>query len=176
MSSSSTLPQVKAQLVTLLTTALATSGVSGGQVPVQYGSSTLPSRLLRRVEIDANGCWVWQGTLQPNGYGMISLGGRGDGIGYIHRVSYTLFVGPIPEGLVIDHLCRNRACCNPEHLEPVTQLENTHRGIGHGSETHCPQGHPYDEANTIHRRDGRRRCRACKNARERRRYQRRKSA
>lgn len=69
--------------------------------------------------------------------------------------------GPIPEGLVIDHLCRDLLCVNPGHLEPVTQKENVRRGVGHGAETHCPQGHEYTEANTRVSKKNKRYCRAC---------------
>jgi hypothetical protein len=72
----------------------------------------------------SEGCWCWRGVIDRWGYGRITIGGR---VGFAHRMSYEAFVGPIPDGLQIDHLCRNRACCNPEHLEPVTGLVNTRR-------------------------------------------------
>lgn len=83
-----------------------------------------------------------------------------------------MFVGPIPDGLVIDHLCRNPQCVNPMHLEPVTPEENTRRGIGGWNtraKTHCPQGHPYSGANLyINPTSGARVCRTCNNEKARR--------
>lgn len=71
-----------------------------------------------------NGCWLWTGTIERTGYGRFWLGGRQE---IAHRASYALLIGPIPEGLTIDHLCRVRACVNPDHLEPVTLAENIRR-------------------------------------------------
>lgn len=89
---------------------------------------TLAERLVARIDIDDNACWIWQGYVTPNGYGLIGDGrGRAGTSIYTHRASYELHVGPIPEGLDIDHLCRVRACCNPQHLEPVTRAENLRR-------------------------------------------------
>jgi hypothetical protein len=83
------------------------------------------TRLLSRIEIDPEtGCWEWQGAKATKGYGLF----RGDGpMVRTHRYSYEHLVGPIPDGLTLDHLCRNRACCNPEHLEPCTAVENIQR-------------------------------------------------
>ena len=72
-----------------------------------------------------NGCWMWQGWTRPDGYGMLAFGsGRPS---YAHRIAYTELVGPIPPGLTVDHLCRNKSCVNPAHLEVVTRAVNTSR-------------------------------------------------
>lgn len=124
----------------------------------------LDERIKASIKVDENGCWRWQLYVRSNGYGQIGV--PGVGIRYAHRISYETFVGPIPEGLTIDHLCRVRDCVNPEHLDPVTTRENLVRGSGfagsHSRATHCPAGHPYDEANTYVTPSGRRNCRACK--------------
>jgi hypothetical protein len=108
------------------------------------------------------GCWIWTASTTPAGYGKVRINGQ---LRYAHRVAYERHMGPIPEGLELDHLCRVRRCVNPAHLEPVTHRENMLRGEGVGSRcaavTHCPQGHPYDEANTHRTTTGRRKCRAC---------------
>lgn len=118
------------------------------------------SRIRTRVDMsDPNACWIWPGAKTAGGYGQMR-GGPGVKV-YTHRAAYEALIGPIPEGLVLDHLCRNRACCNPAHLEPVTDAVNLERGIGHGSETHCPHGHPYGGDNLIVRKNGSRACRSC---------------
>lgn len=114
----------------------------------------IEDRFWAKVEVEANtGCWHWAAYLSDGGYGIFAFNGRAGGA---HRFAYEHFVGPIPEGLTIDHLCRVRECVNPDHLEPVTQSENARRGDHRNKgdanrrKTHCPQGHPYDRGNTRH--------------------------
>jgi HNH endonuclease len=114
-----------------------------------------------------DGCWEWNGWHNAKGYSCVSLGQTGGGQKhfFVHRVMYELLIGPIPEGKQIDHLCRNRGCVNPWHCEPVVCRENLMRGETHAARlaarTHCDKGHPFDEANTLYRKDGSRRCREC---------------
>lgn len=128
----------------------------------------LRTRLMKHVNV-TDECWEWTGHRSRTGYGAIAMPRREGktNIAKAHRVSYELFVGPIPDGLVIDHLCRNRACVRPDHMEPVTAGVNALRGdtvtAANSAKTHCERGHPFDDANTI--RIGRtRRCRTCINA------------
>ena len=115
----------------------------------------------------ADGCWDWGGTVHANGYGIISSGRKRM---LAHRWSYEHHVGPIPDGLVIDHLCRNRKCVNPSHLEPVTGLENLRRGLGYalqnGMRRSCINGHEYTDENTYLTPGGKPRCRQCSRNRD----------
>jgi hypothetical protein len=107
-------------------------------------------------------CILWTDHIGSLGYGRIYVGG-GKYV-YAHRVAYEEQIGPIPEGMVIDHLCRVRCCVNVAHLEVVTNQENIMRGNGimarNARKTRCDQGHPFDEGNTIARPEGRA-CRIC---------------
>ena len=122
-------------------------------------------RLVDKFEIDPEtGCWNWTGFRMATGYGTFRYGRD---VKKAHRAAYELVVEAIPGGLEIDHLCRNRSCVNPDHLEVVTHRENTVRGNSQAGlnarKTHCPKGHPYDDANTKWF-DGKRYCRECSNA------------
>jgi len=90
---------------------------------------TLAERFWPKVERwDPDWCWQWTASRHPLGYGRMGLGGKDGGMAYAHRVSYELHFGPIPNGLELDHLCRNPGCVNPKHLEPVSHRENLLRG------------------------------------------------
>jgi hypothetical protein len=126
--------------------------------------STELARVVSRLTIAAPlGCWVTNYHHDRGGYVAIRSGGR---MRKLHRLTYEALVGPIPGGLQIDHLCRNRGCCNPAHLEPVTPRENSLRGVGptaeNATKTHCDQGHEFTPENTARRTDGTRRCIACR--------------
>lgn len=113
----------------------------------------LQDRIRKNVQIDGNGCWIWQLRVTPTGYGQISYTPiRGQSmITGAHRVSYIAFVGIISENLQIDHLCKVRNCVNPKHLEAVTSQENIRRSNARYKQqqarTHCPKGHEYTEDN-----------------------------
>jgi hypothetical protein len=124
-------------------------------------SDDFEPRFWRRVDrTSPDGCWNWTGALNAAGYGAVGCNNK---VLRTHRVAYELLVGPIPEGLQLDHLCRNRACCNPAHLEPVTNRENWMRGqhrVAKFQRGECQRGH--DQAtHTYTRPSGVSYCRQC---------------
>jgi hypothetical protein len=133
---------------------------------------SVEERFWRKVVVNDGTCWGWKGGLTAAGYGQISDFHNSPAKVYAHRLSYEIHVGPIPEGLVIDHLCRNRSCVNPEHLEVVTRHENNLRGehpryVAHRNGT-CLHGHPQTYENTRRRSDGSRHsCLVCYRERKR---------
>ena len=131
--------------------------------PSVVSSPHLASRIGAKISLQEDSdCWLWKGVPRGDGYGSMRVAGRDWGA---HRLAYTVMVGEIPEGLTIDHLCRQPLCVNPRHMEPVTKRENTLRGFGitaqQARRTHCPQGHPYSIENT-YRNKGKRYCRTCR--------------
>lgn len=122
----------------------------------------LAERFRAKTRETESGCIEWTGCLSTQGYGRI----RSNGVThYAHRLAYEWAKGPIPEGMQIDHLCRNRACVNPEHLEAVTHQTNVARGVSpmadQKRQTHCKRGHPLDGDNLYLTKAGKRQCREC---------------
>jgi hypothetical protein len=120
-----------------------------------------------------SGCWEWTGSRMA-GYGQFGTRTAGCRRGLTtaaHRIAYELVVGQVRDGLELDHVCRNRACCNPAHLEPVTHRENVLRGVSpmalNARKEACPRGHAYAPANTYVTKAGKRQCRACHADRQR---------
>jgi hypothetical protein len=109
----------------------------------------LPTRFWEKVAVNPSGCWVWIGARTSSGYGNFKFRGRYRGA---HRVAYEVLIGMPKLGMELDHLCRNRACCNPSHLEPVTGTVNLLRGISptaiNARKTHCHRGHELTAENT----------------------------
>lgn len=146
-----------------------------------YRMEDLPPKLQSKVRLDPGGCWIWTAAIDRTrgGYGFLGVWfpaeKRRTTIA-AHRAVYQSLVGEIPEGLVLDHLCRNPPCVNPGHLEPVTQRINLLRGettlpAVNASKTHCKYGHPFAEENTYHPPGTQyRRCRTCQQAHHRSRY------
>lgn len=138
---------------------------------------TAHRRFFEKVEKSAGGCWLWTATKNNKGYGQFSSRGR---MMLAHRWAYELFVGAVPDGLELDHLCRERACVRPEHLEPVTRSENMRRGEQGGPREVCRNGHPYTPENTgaFRPRSGvsYQRCKTCRKLTQRRYRARRRAA
>lgn len=123
----------------------------------------LPGQIAEKIVVRYGGCWEWMASRTHEGYGRVRWQRRNANA---HRVVYELLVAPIPNGLTIDHLCRNRWCVNPAHLEPVPLRENIARGRGVGvlnaAKTHCKHGHEFTPENTYTNvKDGKRHCREC---------------
>lgn len=111
----------------------------------------VPGKIMLRTEINPDTkCWDWKGPINNNGYGVTYILGQ---VVYSHRLMYREFVGPIPAGMELDHLCKNPACCNPAHLEAVTHHENVKRsdtfamGSPNRDKPFCSRGHPYSGEN-----------------------------
>ena len=142
----------------------------------RIGRSQLRSlvRILRGVRPQSNGCWTWRQASRARGYGKVWLRRR---LWSAHTAVWTCVFGPVPRGKELDHTCRNPACVNPLHMEPVTHAENTRRGVSpwgvNARKTHCPRGHAYTPENTYwfrnHRNPTRkyRWCRTCALAHQR---------
>lgn len=118
-----------------------------------------------KIQHDDNGCWLWTGTVfLRTGYANFWFSGKSH-LG--HRWSYRHFVGPIPTGYQLDHLCRVRNCVNPAHLEPVTPRENNARSSSPSAinavKTHCKHGHEFTSDNTYVTKKGQRHCKTCRN-------------
>jgi HNH endonuclease len=144
---------------------LADLKAAGLTVVEEPGSKTLLERLFAKFTV-SDGCWEWTAA-KTNGYGRIGRGRRGDGHVYAHRAIYEILVGPIPDGLVIDHLCRNRSCVNPDHMEIVTHKENIRRGFAPSAisvrNSVCQKGHPLSGSNLyVQPSNGKRKCKTCR--------------
>lgn len=129
----------------------------------------LLERLADKVLV-GDGCWEWTGSQHPEGYGSVRLpDGRTLNA---HRAVYELVVGPIPAGITLDHLCRNRVCVNPSHMDPVTRTENVMRGEGpparNARKTECLNGHPLEGPDAdVYTGRGKRECNRCRRERRR---------
>lgn len=138
-------------------------------------TESIEMRLMKYTIVDhTTACWLWTGALSDGGYARLCVNNRDT---RAHRASYEAYVGPIPSGMQIDHLCRVRRCINPSHLEPVTGSENCKRStVGmriaqrQRDKTHCPRGHEYAGDNLITWKGSGRKCRVCENTRGRRRH------
>jgi hypothetical protein len=118
-------------------------------------------RLLQRFTVEPSGCWVSDYSTGSHGYSQV--GWQADGklrVRLAHRVAYEAYHGRIPNGMTVDHICRNRRCIHPEHLRLLSHEENSRRN-GNWAKTHCHRGHPFDELNTYRTKRGHRHCRAC---------------
>lgn len=149
------------------------------ELELSENTESWKAEFLEKVHVpdELSACWTWTRSLNSGGYGHYRVPGRGQGEPPLraHRLAYILFNGQIPDGLQLHHICENRACCNPDHLKPVTPKEHivdlTTRSVAYRSKrvTHCPKGHPYNEENTRHK-NGKRVCIECDREHSRRYY------
>lgn len=139
-------------------------------------------KILENVVVEDRGyekgvCWIWQKARDSGGYGAISVGGK---VIRVHRLAFSEFRGVIPDGYLVDHLCRVRECCNPNHLEAVTRRVNTLRGNSFSAvfarTTHCPKGHELAGDNLYTAPSGSRNCKECKRRQSREAHARKKAA
>lgn len=139
------------------------------ETKTQQGIDSARTRMWAKVDKTPT-CWLWQGRTNSNGYGYIYIANQRYGV---HRLSYAWSVGPIPDGLVIDHLCNVRGCVRPDHLRVTTQAENVlaeHSSTLarlRGEQVACIHGHAFTDANTYRRKNGTRACRTCLRERQR---------
>ena len=145
-------------------------GSSPARIMIVGEAPGLPQRILDKiVRIPESGCWVWEGSISGYGYGETWWNNAKK---FVHVLAHELFIGEVPKGFKVDHLCRVRCCCNPQHLEAVTHAENVRRGTGwqhvveyHKQQTHCQRGHEWSAENTYVEPNGKRRCLECKRQR-----------
>jgi hypothetical protein len=167
-------PWPKVTTTTTKSEPITVSAVGG---PDTADAGAFPAKLRDRFKVAESGCWEWQGDRNHAGYGKVvtvwKYKDRKQKTKIAHRLVYEALVGPIPAGLVIDHLCRNTRCVNPSHLEPVTNKENILRGVSFSAKNArkdtCPWGHPMTEDNVYcpPKHPTHRTCRACQSKRKR---------
>lgn len=160
-------------------------------IPVVFGAPCLPVHFWERIVVTEGGCWRWTGSLTGGGYGFMTAvlaDGTKTRHARIHVIAYEAFMGAVPDGKLLDHYCHtndlecyegnrcpHRACCRPEHLDPVDPAENVRRAhFKH--KACCPAGHPYEPPHLAYDKDGYPDCRTCRNKRWRERYWRRRNA
>ncbi|MEQ6899254.1 HNH endonuclease signature motif containing protein [Microbacterium sp. KR10-403] len=135
--------------------------------PLDRMSPEVLERFIAKFDITESGCWQWTAATRK-GYGAFAV--RHGYVVQAHRASFRHFIGPIPDDMVLDHLCRNPLCVNPKHLDPVPQGVNLVRGDGWSGrnirKTHCPSGHEYSAENTYTPPSGGRYCRTCRQIRK----------